>query len=430
MSLIKIEQLRSTLAFAMVASNFMSCKTNAVPPKKSIRSITNRGKQAAANGENLIFEGRIATTEQIKVCLDYTVKVLQHVFDCAKSKNITLAKNPEEMGLGKNFRDKKFDYNELLEFFEIKEGTKKILFGCATVSAHLMKSLTKYYFINAQVQCVLMNSGEVDEPHSIVILPCTDGHFYALEVLSKGGKFRGCMTELSEYAGKHMAYTFVTDVAGCYSVSVGFYIRSLLNKIIKNRQNLNYNGIVESLKKKINDIDQKGDFLLQPYINFANANEKEFECKPNKLVNCSMCCFYLIGDNDKIGDFSKYDVDMYDILTEQGTFVLSSKKECQIFLKLYELFPNSKILIYCPDSAYPEIGDKAFKLNLKDREAIKDFKADGKIFQKVLSVKEFLDIESKYNEHLREALKEDKFRHEALKYINNFRNGYNLEELK
>ena len=138
-------------------------------------------------------------------------------------------------------------------------------------------------------------------------------------------------------------------------------------------------------------------------------NREEFNCKPETEfpngISFLDFCFCLISDDDKIENYSKYDMNVWNAAKNIGT--LFKKEHWENFLKLAEAFPQSKILMACPKALYSEPGDPVIKLDIKGREAIKNLKADGKVFQKVLSLKEFLDINSKYYPELKELL-EDK----------------------
>ena len=202
--------------------------------------------------------------------------------------------------------------------------------------------------------------------------------------------------------------------------SVGLYIRVLLNQII-NRYKA-HPDIVNSLTKTVDEIDQKGDLLLQPYAVSIKVNHKEFDCKSQDNFDDGTpyvkILFSLISDDDKIGDYSKYDMNVWNAANNLS--VLEEKDHWENFLKLAEAFPQSKILIACPNAFVPKPGDPVIKLDIKGREAIKNLKADGKVFQKVLSLKEFLDIEAKYYPELKELFKSRKFKREAQKYMNDF----------
>ncbi len=380
-----------------------------------------RGEEAVKDEKNLLFEGLIADPKYLCWIVNNTVNYCQHVHDEAKKLGIELLPCPsleQREKLGITFG--KCCYNKLLTLSDNKQ-----VLGCQIVSAHLIKQLTSNFFANAELGHDLASDGKVQEKHSSVLVPCTNGGLYVLNVFEnseKSGEFLGTIHELLTYADQFMAYELWTKCDGDgNNSSVGLYIRVLLNQIINKYKNL-FPDIVKPLIKTVDEIDQKGDLLLQPYIVSLKVNHKEFDCRPqDKFSNGTPyvhILFSLISDDDKIGDYSKYDMNVWN--AANNISVLVEKSDWENFLKLAEAFPQSKILIACPNVFSPKPGDPVIKLDIKGREAIKNLKADGKVFQKVLSLKEFLDIESKYYPELKKLLKSRKFKREAQKYINDF----------
>ena len=377
-----------------------------------------RGEEAVKDEKNLLFEGLIADPNYLFWILNNTVNYCQHVHDEAKKLGIELLPCPsseQREKLGITFG--KCCYNKLLTLSDNKQ-----VLGCQIISAHLIKQLTSNFFANALLEHDFALGGKVKEAHASVLVPCTNGKLYVLNVFkyTNSDKFFSTIHELLTYADDQMAYELCTK-CGENRSSVGLYIRVLLNQIINKYKNL-FPDIVKPLIKTVDEIDQKGDLLLQPYIVSLKVNHKEFDCRPqDKFSNGTPyvhILFSLISDDDKIGDYSKYDMNVWN--AANNISVLVEKSDWENFLKLAEAFPQSKILIACPNVFSPKPGDPVIKLDIKGREAIKNLKADGKVFQKVLSLKEFLDIESKYYPELKKILKSRKFKREAQKYINDF----------
>lgn len=335
----------------------------------------------------------------------------QKIYDDAKRENLELLPCPtyeQRANLGIGY-DKTY-YNKLLELSD-----KKQVMGCQIVSAHLMRQLTSIFCVNTKLDQRWVKDGKVSDAHISVLVPCTDGKLYVLNVYydKNIGRYYSTIDELLTYANTEMAYAWNTK---CYSSdeshdSVGLYIRVLLNQIINNYE-IHFPDMINSLTGTVNKIDQEGDFQLQPYIYSDCLNCDEFKCKPeaeyqdgDSFVGCCLC---LISDDDKI---SKYDMNVWNSAVNIGR-VIRKKEHWENFLKLAEVFPKSKVLIACPNAFHPKIGDPVVKLDIKGRKAIKNLgpNGDGKIFQKVLSLKKFLDIESKHDSKLQGLLQTEKYK--------------------
>lgn len=140
---------KSILAIALITSNFVNSKINAMESKSGQNQNTYqqqnktrwqiRGEEAVKDEKNLLFEGLIADPKYLCWIVNNTVNYCQHVHDEAKKLGIKLLPRPsleQREKLGITFG--KCCYNKLLTLSDNKQ-----VLGCQIISAHLIKQLTR-----------------------------------------------------------------------------------------------------------------------------------------------------------------------------------------------------------------------------------------------------------------------------------------------
>lgn len=205
---------KSILASLLIASNFVNPKINAMESKPGQNQNTQqqnkpwwqvRGEQAVVNEENLLFEGLIVDPNYLGWVLNNTVNYCQNIYDEAQKSGIKLLVTPsrEQRKELKIIFDK-CCYNKLLTLSDNKQ-----VLGCQIISAHLMRQLTSVFSVNARLVHVLVTDGKVSEAHASVLVPCTNGKLYVLNVFknTNSDKFFSTIDELFTYADQFMAYS-------------------------------------------------------------------------------------------------------------------------------------------------------------------------------------------------------------------------------
>ncbi|MBO6126384.1 MAG: hypothetical protein J6P21_00040 [Clostridia bacterium] len=413
--------------YKLVASNFANFKINAMESQSGQNQNQNqntyqqqnkpwwqiRGEQAAANEELLNFDGYVAEPLTINVYLNKTIQFCQKIFNQAKGEGIKLLEHPsdEQVKSLKLYENDKFKYNTILTLAENMK-----VFGCQTVSAHLMRDFTKNFLINTQLKHFVADNGKALELHSSVLVPCTDGQLYVLNVIrdmSYTDYFipinRFYAKPLLQYAEENIAHwagTMTKVEKDKLFISVGFYARVLINLIIN--RNLNCNPrLVNSFFNTVNEIEKNGNLFLQPYVLGIVGHPERFGKDLESMGNSCFFLLYLISDDNCVNDCHKFTLDLWNTAKNLDLISWSKMdpKYWENFLKLAEAFPKSKIIFIDIDKLEPKNGDEVIDLGVKGRKSIENLKPDGKIVKKIISLEEFLNIGGKNDTELGKLLK-------------------------